>query len=225
MRANWNKILFLAIPSIASFASMTVTATIHLMIVGQLGALAIAVVGVSNIIMYNAWALFSGIGHTVNYLVAQNFGANQLNKGIERTYLALYLCMAASVFVILCGALLTDGILLLMSGSEELVRAGGDYLRVRFFAMVFSIFSFVFHGFFRGIGDTRTPMRLSIIGNLCMIFFTYTLTHGNWGFPKLGLAGAGWALLIGEVVGALGCLYVYFVRLHPPLPDTDKGTF
>src|SRR4051794_24693287 len=100
MRENWKKILFLAIPSIASFASMTVTSTIHLMIVGQLGALAIAVVGVSNIIMYNAWALFSGIGHTVNYLVAQNFGASQLKKGIERTYLALYLCMAASVFVI-----------------------------------------------------------------------------------------------------------------------------
>ncbi|SEN00932.1 MATE family efflux transporter [Lihuaxuella thermophila] len=219
MKENWKKILFLAIPSIASFASMTVTSTIHLMIIGQLGALAIAVVGVSNIIMYNAWALFSGIGHTVNYLVAQNFGANQLNKGIERTYLALYLCIAASVLVILCGTFLSDGILLLMSGSEELVRTGGDYLRVRFFAMVFAVFSFVFHGFFRGIGDTKTPMRLSVISNLCMIICTYTFTR-QW-----GLAGAGWAFLIGEAVGALGCLYVYFVSLHARFGTRTKVPF
>lgn len=37
---------------------MTLTSTIHLILVGQLGALAIAIVDVSNIIIYNAWAVF-----------------------------------------------------------------------------------------------------------------------------------------------------------------------
>jgi Na+-driven multidrug efflux pump len=66
-------ILKLALPSILSFATITLTGTISLIMVGQLGAIIIAAVGVSNIIMYNGWALFSGTGLTVNYLVAQNY--------------------------------------------------------------------------------------------------------------------------------------------------------
>src|SRR4051794_19446885 len=99
MNKNWKMILFLAVPSVASFATATLSGTINLIMIGALGTLAISIVGVSNIIMYNAWALFSGIGHTVNYLVAQDFGSNQMNKGIERTHIALYLCITAGIIV------------------------------------------------------------------------------------------------------------------------------
>lgn len=211
---NWKKILQLAIPSIASFAAMTATGTINLIMVGQLGALAIAIVGVSNIIMYNVWALFSGIGHTVNYLVAQNFGSNNMKKGVERTQLALYFCLAASVLTTLTGLFASGPLLSLMGASTEFIKQGESYLTIRFFAMIFSIFTFVFHGFFRGIGDAKTPMVTSIIGNVIMIFFTYTLTYGNLGLPEIGLAGAGWAVFIGEGIIMLTSAFVYFFQLH-----------
>jgi putative MATE family efflux protein len=182
--------------------------------VGQLGALVIAVVGVSNIIMYNGWALFSGTGLTVNYLVAQNYGAGDLKKAVERTYIALYFCIAIAFLLVLAGFLAPGTVLRLMGGSPELVQAGENYLRVRFFAMAFSVASFVLQGFFRGIGDTRTPLILAIVGNVAMVFFTYTLTYGHLGFPKLGLPGAAWAYFIGEALIFFGCLYVFLVRLH-----------
>src|SRR5690606_41077536 len=99
MFKNWKAILLLAIPSIFSFATMTVTGTINLIVVGQLGAAIIAIVGVSNIIMYNVWALFSGIGNTVNYLVAQSYGAGENRKAVERTYIALYVCVGVALIV------------------------------------------------------------------------------------------------------------------------------
>ncbi|WP_181832999.1 MATE family efflux transporter [Bacillus taeanensis] len=222
---NWKKILLLAIPSIASFASMTVTGTINLIMVGQLGALAIAIVGVSNIVMYNAWALFSGIGHTVNYLVAQNFGANDMKKGVERTYIAFYLCIAACLLIAFVGLFFSETIFRIMGSSEELIQQGTGYLQIRFFAMVFSIFIFVFHGFFRGIGDTKTPMISAILGNGLMIFFTSGLTYGNFGMPEIGLIGAGYALLIGEIVIFLICAYVYFIRLHLAYETRSKVAF
>jgi len=215
MLKNTRMILVLALPSIVSFATMTLTGTINLIMVGQMGALVIAVVGVSNIIMYNIWALFSGIGHTVNYLVAQNYGENNIGKGIERTYLALYLSAAVGLLCVLLGLTAPEAALRLMGGSPELVSAGTDYLRLRFLAMAFGIMTFVLHGFFRGIGDSKTPMIFSLVCNVVMIFFTYTLTYGNLGFPRLGLTGAGIAFLLGEAAGLLGCLYVFFIRLHP----------
>ncbi|WP_409294211.1 MATE family efflux transporter [Peribacillus sp. SCS-26] len=197
---NWKIILMLAIPSIASFASMTVTGMINLIMVGKLGALAIAIVGVSNIIMYNAWAMFSGIGHTVNYLVAQNFGSGNMKKGIERTYIAIAQSLIAGLIVFVVGFIGSELILKLLGSAPDMVKEGTSYLKIRFFAMMFSILTFALHGFFRGIGNTRTPMVTSLLGNAAMIFFTYTLTYGNLGFPEWGLAGAAWALFIGEVV-------------------------
>src|SRR4051812_34698943 len=98
---NTKTILLLGIPSIAAFASMTVTGMINLIMVGKLGALAIAIVGVSNIIMYNAWAIFSGIGNTVNYLVAQNYGSKDMKKGVERTYIGLIFSLIAGLLTLL----------------------------------------------------------------------------------------------------------------------------
>ncbi|AFH65245.1 multidrug transporter MatE [Paenibacillus mucilaginosus K02] len=211
---NWKLILTLALPSIISFASGTVTGTINLMMVGGMGALVIAVVGVSNIIAYNAWALCSGFGHSVNYLVAQNYGAGQMDQAVRRTYIALYVGLAAAVLAVLTGWLAPGLILRAMGGSPELVAAGGSYLMYRLYAVACFTLSFILHGFFRGIGDTRTPMVMTIAANVAMIFFTYTLTYGRWGFPELGLSGAGLAVLIGEALGLLGSAYVYFVRLN-----------
>src|SRR3954469_19289522 len=85
------EILRLAIPSIATFSSMTVTGLLILMIVGKLGAAAIAVVGISNILMYNFWALFSGNQGAINYLVAQNYGSKNMKLGNQRMQIALIL--------------------------------------------------------------------------------------------------------------------------------------
>ncbi|MEB3102436.1 MATE family efflux transporter [Ferviditalea candida] len=215
MLKSWKKILFLGLPSVLSFAAMTVTGTINLIMVGHLGAIAIAIVGVSNIIMYNVWALFSGIGQTVNYLVAQSYGANDMDRGVKRIQLALVMGLGVAVFAFAAGATVSERILSLISGSDRMAAAGEDYLRLRFYAMAFGIFNFVFHGFFRGVGDTRTPALLSLAGSLGMIFFTYVLTYGKLGFPELGLVGAGWAFFIGEALGLTGALYMYFIRMHP----------
>jgi MATE family multidrug resistance protein len=212
---NWKLIMGLALPSIISFASGTVTGSINLIMVGPMGALVIAVVGVSNIIAYNAWALCSGFGHSVNYLVAQNYGAGQMKQAVERTYIALYVALMVAVGVILIGIAVPAYVLQLMGSSHELVETGTLYLRYRLFAVAFFTISFVFHGFFRGVGDTRTPMIMSLLSNGAMIFFTYALTYGRLGFPELGLPGAGLAVALGEGLGLAGSIYVYFVRMHP----------
>lgn len=207
---NTKTILLLGIPSIAAFASMTVTGMINLIMVGKLGALAIAIVGVSNIIMYNAWAIFSGIGNTVNYLVAQNYGSKDMKKGVERTYIGLIFSLIAGLLTLVVGFFGTEGILKIMGSSTNMIDVGSQYLTIRFFTMPFSILTFALHGFFRGIGNTRTPMVTSLIGNAIMIFFTYSLTYGNLGFPSMGLTGAGLALFMGEATSMLLSAFAFY---------------
>lgn len=214
MFGNWKRILALAIPSIFSFATATLTGTINLIIVGALGAVVIAVVGVTNIIMYNAWALFSGFGNTVNYLVAQSYGAGNYGQAVRRALVALAVCLPFAALVLAAGMLGSEWLLWLVTGSREMADTGETYVRLRFLALVIGVFSYVFHGFFRGIGDTRTPAALTLIGCAVMVWLTYALTYGRLGFPELGLTGAGWAFLAGEAVGLAGCVAMFFIKLR-----------
>ncbi|MCC3375482.1 MATE family efflux transporter [Cohnella sp. REN36] len=211
---NWLQIMLLALPSLFAFATQTVTGTVNLIMVGHLGVVIIAVVGVSNIIMYNVFALFSGIGHTVNYLVAQNYGSNEMRKGIQRTYLALTASVVIAVVIVAAGWLFSGDVLRLTGGSANLVATGDAYLELRFYAMAFGIISFVFHGFFRGVGDTRTSMIVAIVSNGLMIALTYGLVNGAWGLPEWGVKGAGAAILIGEAFQLVLCLAVFFGPMH-----------
>ncbi|MFC5530149.1 MATE family efflux transporter [Cohnella yongneupensis] len=211
---SWYAILLLALPSLFAFATQTVTGSVNLILVGDLGYLVIAIVGVSNIIMYNMFAIFSGIGHSVNYLVAQNYGAGEMRKGMQRTYLALLVSVAVGLFITLAGWLASGAVLELTGATPNLVSTGGEYLELRFYAMAFGIISFVFHGFFRGVGDTRTSMIVSIIANVLMVVLTYGLTYGHWGLPDMGIVGAGYALLIGEAVQLAICLIVFWGPMH-----------
>lgn len=215
MIKNSKQILNLALPSVLSFGAATLTGTISLIMVGRLGATVIAAVGATNIIMYSFWALFTGTGFVINYLVAQNYGSNTMGKGVERTYIALYLTTVVAVVLIMTGLLAPAALLRMIGGSTELIETGKQYLGIRFFAIAFTIASFILQSFLRGIGDTKTPLLLTLIGNVILIFFTYSLTYGHFGFGKFGLNGAAWALFIGEVVVFIGCLYVFMVRLHP----------
>lgn len=211
---KWKQILLLTLPSFFSFATQTVTGSINLIMVGHLGVLTIGIVGVSNIIMYNVFALFSGIGHTASYLVAQNYGSGEMRRGIQRLYLALMTALGVGAVIAVAGWAASESTLRLTGGSAELIATGSAYLELRFYAMAFGIISFVFHGFLRGIGNTRTSMILSIIGNGTMLILTYAFTNGALGLPNLGLEGAGYAILIGEALQLLCCLYVFWFPLH-----------
>lgn len=211
---QWKNIMQLALPSLFAFATQTLTGTICLIMVGDLGPLIIGVVGVANIIMYNVFAIFSGIGHSINYLVAQNYGVGEMPKGIQRTYMALGVSLVVGGVITLAGWGASGLILKWTGGSEALISAGEDYLELRFYASAIGMIGFAFHGFFRGVGNTRISMVISVIANLLIIGLTYGLTYGHWGMPELGLPGAGYAMLIGEAVGLIACVAVFWGPMH-----------
>ncbi|TJY44032.1 MATE family efflux transporter [Cohnella pontilimi] len=204
------QILRLAIPSIATFSSMTFTGLLVLMIVGKLGAAPIAVVGIVNIIMYNMWAMFSGVQGAINFLVAQNYGSENMRQGNQRMQIALLITAGQGILLLAGSFVLPYGILLVMGSNQEILSLGADYLQVRMIALIFGMFNTVFFAYMRAIGDTRTPMTLSLINSGLVVSITFAMTYGMFGFPELGLQGAAWSMVIAELVTFLLCVLVYY---------------
>ena len=208
------QILRLAIPSIATFSSMTFSGLLILMIVGKLGAPALAVVGISNMLMYNMWALFSGIQGAINYLVAQNFGSGKISVGNQRMQIALIASFGISILLFFASFVFPHVILNWIGSNSIILTLGTPYVQVRMIALMFTIINIAFYAYMRAIGDTRTPMIISLISDFLIVAFTYMFCYGQFGFPKLGLQGGAWSVVVAEVVALLLNLFVYYRLLN-----------
>lgn len=60
-----------------------------------------------------------------------------------------------------------------------------------------------------GVTDTATPMWIILGADVLNILGNYVLIFGKWGFPELGLAGAGWSTLAARTSTAISILAVY----------------
>lgn len=209
-RALVLRIVRLALPSIATFSSMTLTGMLTLIIIGRLGATAIAVVGISNILLYNTWALFAGVNETINYLVSQNYGEGLMEDGNLRMQIALLLSLGLAVLWIIVSLTLPHAILQWLGASPLLVHAGTSYLRIRMLTFAFSMFTNVFFAYMRAVGDTKTPLYISLTTNVLLIVLTYVLTYGAFGWLGLGLRGAAFSMMITEGLGITLSALVYF---------------
>ncbi len=206
----WKRILKLAVPSIATFSSMTLTGMLTLIIIGGLGASSIAIVGISNILLYNTWALFAGVNETINYLVSQNYGEEKMNNANHRMQIALLISLILDFIWFIVSVAFPHEILQWVGASPELVHAGTSYLRIRMFSFAFSMFTNIYFAYMRAVGDTKTPMLISITTNVLLIGLTYVMTYGAFGHSGMGLVGAGWSMVITECLGFLLCLFVHY---------------
>jgi len=78
-----------------------------------------------------------------------------------------------------------------------------DYFVIMALALPVNALSMCLSAALRGVGETRTPMRVNIIANLVNVAFNYLLIYGRLGFPRLGVRGAAIASVIGMAVGML----------------------
>jgi MATE family multidrug resistance protein len=87
--------------------------------------------------------------------------------------------------------------------SAELQAAALEFLPGRLLGLVGTTVAFCWVSFFRGVGDTRTPMLGAVLANLVNVTLAYGLIFGELGLPRLGVAGSGAAMAVGEWTFAL----------------------
>lgn len=117
---------------------------------------------------------------------------------------------------------------------ESLLPQIKEYMLISIFGIPFVALSNAMRQFFDGIGNTAISMWVTITGNVMNILGNWLLIFGVWGFPELGLAGAGLSTLISRIymATALCLIYAYNKKyksyfqatLHSPFNRTLSQT-
>jgi len=83
------------------------------------------------------------------------------------------------------------------------------YLRIMLYTQILAVINWASGQFFMGIHRPIITMYSSLCGQVVNVVANYVLIFGNFGFPRLEIAGAGWGTFIGIAVGAVINMVVF----------------
>lgn len=176
-------------------------------IVGRLGALAIASVGFANSVTFIGVLALSALGSGAAILTARLHGASD-KDGISRVTSAT-LVVGVLVAAVLAAPLLilAPTFLQLVGAPREVAEAGTPYFQIVVGALPLVVIGGVASAVLRSLGHARTPMIVTMIGVLVNTVLGYALVFGFGPIPALGLAGAAWATLAAQLLKAVVLLW------------------
>jgi putative MATE family efflux protein len=192
----------LAWPVLVTNILMTITGLMNAAFVGRLGYReAMAAVGLSEQILMVIFSVVMSVAVGTTALVARFTGAGERQQAEEaaRQSLWLSLCAAAVAMVPLIG--LAVPLLRIMGASGLTLGLSSTYLRIVTVTMPLFFPMIVMGAIFRGLGDTRTPMRIMAWLNVLAVALDYVLILGPGPFPRLGLVGAAISSNIARIFG------------------------
>lgn len=199
----WKRALQIAWPSVLESFFIALAGLIDTFMVSSIGPNAVAAIGLTTQPKFIALSFFIAISVSVSALVARRKGeqdkkmANQTM--VTAMIVALLLCLIiSSVFVIF-----TPQILKLSGSSPDTHDLGVSYFRIIMGGLIFNVISMTINAGQRGSGNTQIAFTTNLVSSLVNILFNYLLINGNLGFPKLGVAGAGLATVMGAIVAAI----------------------
>ena len=192
---NWR----LAAPVIMGMLGHTIVGLVDNLMVGQLGAADLAAVSLGNSFFFVAMSIGIGFSTAITPLVAEADSEHNFAKGKSAFKHGFVLCSILAI-VLFALILLAKPLMYMMNQPQEVVVLALPYLDIIAISLVPLIIFQALKQFSDGMSLTKFPMYATIIANVINVFFNYVLIFGVWGFPKMGVVGAGIGTLIARFV-------------------------
>jgi len=210
--AEIRPLVSLATPLVVGLTIATSMMLVDTAMLGPLGELPLAAVSLTTSVLIIFFAGLYGFAGPVGLLAGRAFGAN-LPADVGRVARhAAVLCVGASV----AGAGLMASVLWLLpylNQPPEVLAIITPYWLCISVTLIPYTLSMVAKSLLDAVDRPWLGVALVTIPVLLNIFFNYLLIYGNWGFPALGLVGAGVATLSAQLIGMT--VMWLFIRLHP----------
>ncbi len=194
--------LKLAGPMIVTTLSFTLMQFVDRFMVSRLGTEALAAILPAGFVSFVPASFAIGVIASVTTFVSQSFGRGEKRNCSNYCWQGFFMGLGYSAIV---AAIMLPGAPLIfkMMGHEPAVaNMEVIYLRIMLYTQFLAVFAWCSSQFFMGIHRPIITMYAALCGQVVNVAANYVLIFGKFGFPAMGIAGAGWGTFIGMVVGA-----------------------
>lgn len=148
-------------------------------------------------------AIAVGFGVGINALLSRALGQKNAERVNQVAVNGLLLAGLSYLLVLVAGLIGIRAYMRTQTDIETIVNYGITYLNICILCSFGVFVEITFERFLQATGRTVYSMITQLAGALTNIILDPILIFGLLGFPKLGIAGAAWATVIGQCVGAV----------------------
>jgi len=193
--------LKLAGPMIVTTISFTIMQFVDRFMVSRLGTAALAAILPAGFISFVPASFAAGVLASVATFVSQSLGRDEKRGCSSYCWQAIYMGLAYSAIVVAIMWPSAPWIFKMMGHEAAVANMEVIYFRIMLYANVLAVFIWSSSQFFMGIHRPVITMYAALCAQVVNVAANYILIFGKFGFPAMGIAGAGWGTFIGIVVG------------------------
>ena len=205
------KLIFaFALPLMIGNVFQQLYTVVDTMVVGQvLGVKALAALGASDWLNWMMLGIIQGFAQGFSILMAQEFGAGNIQRLKKVVGNAVVLSAISAVFLLVAGELAVLPVLRLLQTPSDIVGQSLLYLRIMFAGIPVVMAYNLFASVLRALGDGKTPLHAMIVAAVVNIALdlVFVMVCG-W-----GIAGAAAATVIAQFVSSVYC-YVHIRKIE-----------
>jgi len=190
----------IAWPSTLEAVLVGLVGVIDTIMVSTLGSGAIAAVGLTNQPKMIVLAIIMSLNVSVTAIVARRKGAMQRLDANSCLRFSMLLSGVISLLLSALGYIFARPMMIFAGAGSDIIDMAVTYFKIIMLGTIFNGLSMTINAAQRGAGNTKISMVTNLAANFVNMTFNYLLINGNLGFPRLGIAGAALATVIGSVV-------------------------
>lgn len=209
-----SQMMHIALPVMLQNLILSLINVSDVFMIGRVGEVEIASVGLSNQIVFLFILFTMGINNAGSIFIAQYAGRGD-NKKIK---MVLSLCLGISFILVLVFTLLTAlfpaKLLSFYTSDANVIETALPFLKISSISFIFTALTIVYSTVLRSKGNTKMAMYASIIALVTNVSLNYLFIFGNFGFPKLGVAGAAIGTTCARILELLTIIYVSKIKKY-----------
>ena len=215
-------LLTMSVPMMISMLVQALYNIVDSMFVAKLSESALTAVSLAFPVQMMMVAVGIGTGVGANALIARALGQDDREKAGAAAGNALTLMGIIYAVCLLFGAFGAGAYIGSQTSDPTALAMGSQYLRICCMASFGILFFSVFEKTLQATGRSLYSTIAQVAGALTNIVLDPIMIYGLLGCPKLGVAGAAWATVLGQIA-SLALAVVFHFRLNRELPFSRKA--
>lgn len=148
-------------------------------------------------------AIGIGTGVGTNALLSKSIGQGNKEKASRVAGNAIFLCCIIYVVFLLFGCFGVDAYIGTQTANQTIAKMAGTYLRICCIISMGIVFFSIFEKLLQATGRSLYSTIAQVAGAVTNIVLDPILIYGLFGIPALGVAGAAYTTVIGQIVSAV----------------------